>query len=410
MAGFAETLRELLGELRQQRTRTLLSLLSLTWGTAAILLLMAFSIGFEALFQERTRGMGDGVAVSWPARTTLPWLGFPRGRAVRIAREDVLALPAAVPGLEAASAEFRTSERLRRGGTVLRVNLAGVDPDYGRLRKLDPAPGSRFVSPADLAERRRVIFLGDVLAGRLFGAEDPVGKTLVLRGAPFTVIGVMQKKEQDSDYGGKDEDQAFVPGTTFQALFGARQVNDFVFRARDPGRQAECSAAVTRALAARLRFDPADRGALNVWDTTEQIRMLGWIFLGFHVILGLSGAFTLLVGAVGIANLMFLLVRRRTAEFGLKLAVGARPQQIRREVLLQSLVLVATGGGLGALLAVGVTAAIAASPLVAETGTPVIPGLLAAVTVSLLAGVGLLAGWYPARAAARLDPVLALRS
>jgi putative ABC transport system permease protein len=397
-----------------------LSLLALAWGTLAVLLLLAFSIGFEALFQERTRGMGDGVAVAWPSRTTKPWRGFAVGRAIRITRDDGLSLARVVPGLSAVSPEFSTEERVRAGDRVLRVELSGVEPCFGELRMLAPRPGSRFFTPVDLAEQRRVIFLGDALAAQLFPAVDPVavdpvpidpvGRTLVLRGAPFTVVGVLQPKLQDSDYGGLDKDRAWVPATTFQALFGARYVNDLVFRARDTGRQAECSAAVVRALGSRLGFDPTDRSALSVWDTTEQQRMLSWIFLGFHVILAISGAFTLLVGGVGVANLMFLLVRRRTPEFGLKLAVGARPAQIRREVLGQTLLLVGAGGALGAATAVVVVAVVAATPVVEQTGAPAIPPLLATVTALMLGGVGVLAGWFPARAASRLDPVVALRT
>ena len=410
MAAFGETLKELTAELRRQRTRAVLSLLALAWGTLAVLLLLAFSIGFEDLFQERTRGMGDGVAVAWPRRTTRPWRGFAVGRAIRITRDDGLLLAAAVPGLAAVSPEFTIWERVRAGDRVLRVQLSGVEPCFGGLRMLEPQAGSRFFTPVDVADKRRVIFLGDGLAAQLFPAVDPVGRTLVLRGAPFTVIGVLQPKLQDSDYGSLDKDRAFVPATTFQALFGARYVDYLVFRARDTGRQAECSAAVVAALGARLGFDPTDRGALSVWDTTEQQRMLSWIFLGFHVILGISGAFTLLVGGVGVANLMFLLVRRRTPEFGLKLAVGARPAQIRREVLGQTLLLVGAGGALGALVAVAVVAVVAATPVVEQTGAPAIPPLLATVTALMLGGVGVLAGWFPARAASRLDPVVALRT
>src|SRR5262249_20326346 len=161
------------------------------------------------LFQERTRGMGDGVAVAWPRRTTKPWRGFAVGRAIRITRDDGLALAAAVPRLAAVSPEFTTGERVRAGDRLLRIDLSGLEPCFGGLRMLAPRPGSRFFTPVDVAERRRVIFLGDGLAAQLFPAVDPVGRTLVLRGAPFTVVGVLQPKMQDSDYGSLDKDRAF---------------------------------------------------------------------------------------------------------------------------------------------------------------------------------------------------------
>ncbi len=402
-------LRELWGELRQQRVRALLSLLSITWGTLSILLLLAFSVGFEELFAERQRGLGDSIAIAFPQRTTLPHAGFPVGRRLVVERDDVQALAAGVPGLAAISAEITTRERVTLGERALRITLSGVEPVYQQLRSIAAAPGGRFVDRIDLAEGRRVIFLGDGIARLLFAAEPAVGRTLVLRGAPFLVVGVLAPKLQDSDYNGRDESRAFVPITTFTQVFGQRQVSNFVFRARDPERQAECTAAVTAALAARLRFDPADRQALSVWDTTEQQRMLGYIFLGFHLMLGISGMFTMLVGGVGIANLMFLLVRRRTAEIGLKLAVGARPAQIRREVLNSALILVGAGGVLGALLAGIAVGLVTATPLPAEVGTPRVPPLLGLGATLLLLGTGLAAGWFPARRAAQLDPVAALR-
>ncbi len=401
---------ELYRELRPQKVRAGLSLLSIAWGTLSVLLLLAFSFGFEDLFVTRSKGMGDSVAIAWPLRTTKPWQGYPSGRPLLIARDDVLALPALVPELHAISGEFVTSERVRVGASLHRVPLSGVDPTFAELRLLSPRAGSRFLNDVDARERRRVIFLGDGLASNLFGGESAVGKTLVLRNAPFTVVGVLQTKEQDSDYNGLDRNRAWIPATTFQALFGARHVSNLVFRAKEPRRQEDCSRAVVAALSRRLAFDPSDRDALNVWDTTESLRVLFFIFLGFHVMLGLSGAFTLLVGGVGIANLMYLLVRRRTREIGLKLAVGAQPRQILREWLTQTLLLVAVGAALGAGAAFALIAAVAHSSLVKEIGTPHVPPVLALVTVLLLALVGLLAGFFPARAAARLDPVVALRS
>lgn len=404
-----EAVTDLWGDLRAQRVRAALSLLSIAWGTVSLLLLMAFSFGFEELFAVRGRGMGDAVAVAWPHRTTRPWQGQPSGRRLVVDRADVLALSALVPELDAVSAEFMTAANARVGATVLRVPLSGVDPPFAQLRALVPQVGGRFFGDADIGARRRVVFLGDQLARALFGTGDPVGRMLPLRGVPFLVIGVLEQKAQDGDYGGLDSGRAWVPATTFETVFGARAIDNLVFRARDVRRQAEASRAVVAALARRLAFDPTDRDALSVWDTTEQQRMMFFIFLGFHVMLGLSGTFTMLVGGIGIANLMSLLVRRRTPEIGLKLAVGATRAQVLREWLLQALVLVGAGGLLGSGVAVAIIVAVAHSPLTADVGVPHLPLPLVVGTVSLLAVVGLLAGLGPARRAARMHPVAALR-
>lgn len=405
-----ETLGELWRDLRTQKLRALLSLLGMVWGTLALVLLLAFSFGFEELFAERSRGLGDAVAIAWPARTTRPYAGFPAGRAVTVRRADVLALPAAVTSLSAASAEFATQERARIGSAVHRIPISGVDPPFARLRQLVAAAGGRFPNERDAELRARVVFLGDALARSLFPRQDPLGKTLLLRGLPFLVVGVLQPKLQDSDYGGQDKDRAFIPATTFLQTFGQRPVSNFVYRATDPRQQEECSADVVAALAARLHFAPTDRSALSLWDTTEQQRMMFYIFLGFHTMLAIAGAFTLLVGGLGITHLMHLMVRRRTAEIGLKLALGATPARIRNEWVVQALALVTTGAGGGLLLAGAAIAAVRASPATAQVGMPFVPLPIAALVAFVLAVIGASAALLPARAAARLDPIVALRS
>ncbi|MFO1051189.1 MAG: ABC transporter permease [Planctomycetota bacterium] len=400
---------ELLAELRRHRTRTLLSLSAVAWGSFAILVLLAFSVGMQDLFERRSRGIGDGVAIAWPQRTSRPWQGLPAGRPLSFTRDDVLAVGAAVPTIDAISAEIRAQGRAEVAGQVVRVALCGVEPEYATLRALRAASGGRFLSPADIDERRRVVFLGDALARRLFGSGDPIGRSVRFGAAPWLVIGVLEAKEQDSDYGGLDADLAFVPVTSLSAATGTRAVRDIVFRAADPSRQAECTAQIVAALAARARFDPRDRQALSVWDTTEQQRMLGAIFLAFHVVLALAGVITLGAGIVGVAHLMFLVVRRRTAEIGLALAVGARPVQIRGEILRQTVALVLAGGACGVVLAVVAVAVAARAPFVSETGEPRIPWLLGVGAVLILLLAGFVAGVVPARRAARLDPVLALR-
>lgn len=407
-AALFDSAAELFAELRRQPVRALLSLSGVAWGVLSLLLLLAFSVGFGELFERRQKALGDGIAIAWPSTTTRAWRGLPAGRRLSVTRDDVRAVGAAVPGLEAISAEFAGEERIAAGASVVRVPVSGVDAEFAHLRVLEPRAGGRCIQPSDVEQRRRVIFLGDQVASALFGDVDPVGRTLVLRDATFLVVGVLRHKDQDSDYGTRDEDRVFVPATTFADVWGARFVNDFVYRAQDTALQAECTGRVVQALAARLGFDPADTGALVLWDTTEEQRMVATIFLAFHLVLGIAGVFTLLAGGVGIAQLMFLLVKRRTSEIGLLLAIGARPARIHVEVLAQTLVLVACGGLVGAGVAVALVAVGGSGPWIADIGVPRIPAALAVATVLLLATIGVAAGWYPARAAARMHPVEAL--
>ena len=201
--------------LRAHPLRTLSTVLGVAWGAFAILGLGAFGHGLEESMAARAQGMGAGIVVAWPGRTTRPWRGVPEGRVLRLEAADVRALRA-LPGAELVSPEFARNEAVHRGERVFRPQVTGVDPSYGALRNLVPEPGGRFLSPLDLEQARRVVVLGDRVARQLFDGREAVGRTLELAGAPYTVVGVARPKEQDSDYGALDEardiKRALTPG------------------------------------------------------------------------------------------------------------------------------------------------------------------------------------------------------
>jgi len=399
--------------LANERGRALSSVLGVAWGTFAVVGLQAFGIGLEESMALRAQGMGEAIVVAWPSRTTLPWRGVPEGRGLHVSADDVRALPGDVPEIAAVSPEYGRSLRMRRGTRVFRPQVTGVDPVYGELRNLVPEPGGRFFGPRDLAERRRVVFLGDKVARQLFPDEEAVrvaGAELVLGGTPFTVIGVMRPKDQDSNYGSIDDERVFVPASTFEQVFGARYVSNLVYRAKSRELLPRAIDGVYASLGRRLGFDPDDRAAIDTWDTTEGDQIRGRAFQSMNVMTFLAGLFTLLVGTLGVGNLMYLLVKRRTGEIGIRLALGTPPRSILVGFLAETLVLVAAGGALGFLAAIGLAELVAATPAVEKLGHARVSPTLGAGVVALLFGVALAAGWFPARRAARLDPVLALRS
>lgn len=320
-----------------------------------------------------------------------------------------LFLQQGVPGMGLVSPEYSRGENLEVGPNVFRTTLSGVFPDYGMMRNMKAAAGGRFLNEEDERLGRRVIFLGDRTKRQLFRNEDAIGRQVVLAGSPFTVIGVLAQKEQDSDYNGKDEIRCCIPASTYRRLFGDRFVDNFVYQAKDRARTEEVVAGVYQALGKRLGFDPTDRDALNTWDTTEGDRVRDTIFGAMDLMTALAGTLTLLVGGLGVGNLMFVLVRRRTTEIGIQMAVGALPRWILMEVLLQTLFLVALGGLCGFLGAWGLAQVIALTPLTESLGYPHISWRSAVGTIGLLMAVGLAAGIVPARRAAYLDPVKALQ-
>ncbi|HNU83949.1 MAG TPA: ABC transporter permease, partial [Thermoanaerobaculia bacterium] len=211
---------QFLRDARAQRLRLALTIGGLAWGTAAVVLLLAFGEGFGRQQMVRQQGLGESIVINWPMRTTLPWQGLPRGRTIAMTPEDLTWLRREVPEIARLSEEFqRGRARIAWQDRSLAVNLTATNVEYGAMRNLVPSAGGRFLNEVDLAERRRVVFLGDAIAAELFGNEsEVVGRTVRIDGVPFLVIGVMAKKLQDSSYNGRDENRATIPSTTFRAL------------------------------------------------------------------------------------------------------------------------------------------------------------------------------------------------
>jgi len=283
-----------------------------------------------------------------------------------------------------------------------------VSPIFGEMRSLVPQAGGRFINAMDIENRRRVAFLGDQFAKDLFGKEDPVGKVFIAQGSPFLVVGVLKEKEQDSSYSGRDKDKMFIPATTLKALTGQKYVDLFIYKAKTPDGNKALTSEVNRVLGRRLHYDPKDTEAIKIWDTTEMFTFMDAFMLGFQLFLGIIGSLTLVVGGIGVSNIMNVVVEERTREIGIKMALGAKSGSILKQFLMETMVLTGAGGAIGLLLSIAICSAFPKS-LVEYVGLPVVSPLVAALTASALGLVGLLAGYFPARDASRLDPVVAMK-
>jgi putative ABC transport system permease protein len=409
--------RNLFRDLIRQPLRTALTLSGVVWGTFSVVLLLAFGDSVGRAQIKRFHGMGTGIVLIFPSRTTLPWQGFVKGKPVRITPETVEAIPDKVPGIEFMSPEFVGSRVIRHGRLEFRNTVRGVNPQFEPMRNTIAAKG-RFIDPEDMAGRKRVCFIGDVLAEDLFATDEPVGKSVFLDGVPFLVVGVMQKKLQSSNYNGqRDERCAFIPWTTYASLYGSKYVSNIIFRPLDRERSKAVMTGVQEHLAQLIGFDPADPDALSVWDTMEFEKQFTTFFMAFTIFLGLIGSFTLLVGGVGVASIMRVVVEERTREIGVKLAVGARRRTVLMQFFCESMVLMLLGGALGLGLSAGVLQVLKAFgrgeagelSFVGFVGIPVLNPMVIAVTVLVLLAIGVVAGFIPARTAASTDPIEALR-
>ncbi|KAA3605457.1 MAG: ABC transporter permease [Planctomycetota bacterium] len=403
------TVRAWLNELGEQKGRTFGTLFGVAWGSFAMLAMLSTSAGIRVKLSEEGQALGRDIVIVWPQRTSKAFQGMPSGRYLTLDREDVKVLRG-LPALEALSEEFTRFETLQRGQRVVQAGVSGVAPEFGPLRNLKAQAGGRFLHARDLEENRRVAFLGPELAKLLFEQSDPIGGRFQLNQVSFTVVGVAQSKKQSSDYSGLDAYRICIPATTFTQVFQTRFVSNLVLKAPTSGQVPELLDQLYQRLGQRLKFDPGDRQALYIWDTTQDQKLRDYIFLAVDLLIGLAGAFTLFVGGLGVGNFMYLSTKRRTREFGIQLAIGAEPAWIRKDVLVQSLALMLFGGGLGAALASIWIGVLRAGPWVETLGSPQLSPWLATGVTLLLILSGLTAAWFPARKASRLDPVEALRT
>jgi len=402
--------REFLADLRAQRLRTALTVMGIAWGTVAVVVLLAFGVGLERQTRKRFHGLGDRIVILWGGRTTVAYHGFGEGRYIRLHENVGEQLTREIPDIVMISPEYSNRRTpIRRGIRSAQPNITGINPIYGTMRNIIPEMGGRFINENDLAQRRRVAFLGDELAELLFEDEAPVGQQVFIGETPFTVIGVMQPKLQNSSYNGRDKDRVFIPASTHTAIFGNRYVNNFVYRVRDANLSEAIEAQVYQLLSRRYTFDPADEDALAIWDTAEVERMFGNLFFGFHVFFALVGSFTLTVGGIGVANIMYIVVRERTREIGIKRSVGAKKRDILVQFFAETFMVVGLGAICGFLLSYGLIWVGSFVPMQDFVGTPTVSPLVGVVTLSLLAAIGFMAGLFPARKAANLDPVECLR-
>jgi putative ABC transport system permease protein len=401
-------LRQMLHDVRNQKMRTALTLFGITWGTVSVALLVSFGEALQKRIVKNQRGLGENIVICWPSRTSIPYQGLGKGRRVRVTEEDIEALRREIPNAVFSGEYARDKSAFRRERVRLSPDMSATSPVFAAMRNVIPAGGGRFVNDLDVDRRRRVVFLGDKLKDDLFGKDDAVGKTVMIDNVPFLVIGVMQEKAQDSSYSGRDKDKAFLPESTYRGLFSERYVDNFIFQAANSADVPQVTEKVFEVLSRRLKFDPKDKEALGTWDTTEGEKFFKVFFGTFRAFLAIIGSFTLIVGGIGVSNIMYVVVEERTREIGVKLAVGAKPRFILTQFLTETLTLTAIGGVLGFLFTLGV---IAVFPVQLDeyVGTPEASPVVILTTAALLGLIGLAAGYFPARRASQLDPVVALK-
>ena len=407
-----DTLNEIVHYLRQYKARTLMTMFGIIWGTISIVVLLAFGVGVEKSMSRNMHGMGECVVIVWPGRTSMAYAGFNIGRTIQLHEEDAELLRREIPEIREISPEYSTwNVPLRVGDKVNKPNLSGIIPEYADMRSIQAQPGGRWLNEWDIRDRKRVIFLGYTLKNFLFGeTSQAVGQYVYVGDSPFLVIGVLAKKTQNSSYSARDEDRAFMPASTFHSLFGHRTVNNLVYRPKDPTQAEPLRDRIYEVMASRYRFNPTDKQALGVWDTTEMDEFIHYFSLGLKLFLTIIGVMTLTVGGIGLANIMYVVVQERTYEIGIRRSMGAKRRHIMGQFILETLIIMTVSSLIGLFISLLIIKGLVLIPKLDDyVGTPVINFSVALATMIILSVIGFVAGFFPARKAAGLNVVECLR-
>ncbi|HEX2168522.1 MAG TPA: ABC transporter permease [Longimicrobiales bacterium] len=392
-----------LEDVRTQKMRLTLTLFGIFWGTFAVVVLLAFGTGLERLAEEEM-ATGTGVVRLGSGLTYKAWRGLPEGRRILLRPQDAQLLRREVAGIALLSEATSSNSTLRAAERTVQGSLYGIEPDYAVLRELEVDAGGRFINHRDIAERRHVAVVGSGLGAQLFGDSDAIGRQFLMNGSTFKVVGVLRRRE-----GFDNDTRVFIPATTYRIIAGSTTISSIVYSPDSPEIGAQTLQHAFDLLAARHQFDATDNRALAQWDASEFEQEIRFFLLALKIFLAVVGGFTLLVGGIGVANIMFVVVRERRVEIGVKRAMGARRIHIIGQFMSEAALLVGLGALLGFLFAVIVVKLIGLIPATEEMGEPVISGGVAAMTAVVLALVALAAGVFPARQAAHLDPVTCLR-
>ena len=412
-----EILQEAWIALRRGRTRSLLTMMGIVWGIVAVTLLIAYGSGFRQVLVGAFNAFGKGAVTCWGEQTSEQPGGQRAGKKVRFELADLDAVKAEATLVKHACLETVKWLPIAYADRLANTAIRGVCPEYGEMRNEVPSEG-RWISPSDEVERHRVVFLGNRVKEQLFSGRTAVGETVQIGGVRFTVIGVMERKMQLSNYFTSDDRSVFIPFSVAGELWNTRYPQVLIFEPVAPQFEKKAEAQVLAAVAGRQQFSPTDKKAIQMFGREEFRPIIDGLTIGLQVLLLFIGALTLGIGGVGVMNIMLVSVDERIREIGLRRALGARKWHIRLQFLAETMMLMLLGGIIGIALSYVLSALLPSLPLLGPlfedtSGKGDIHLRVSAMAVLgsaiVLLFVGVLSGMVPALRASRLDPVEALR-
>jgi putative ABC transport system permease protein len=427
-----ETLVQTFQNLRANKLRSFLTMFGILWGVISVVILSATGEGFRQGNEKVLKELGKNIAIVWGGRTSKQVGGERAGRRIFLTADDAKAIQEQSRLVEVATPEIsRGGLRVKSKYNAASPSVHGIEPSYQHIRTIDLETGRQFTWE-DERQVHRLAIVGDDIAKQLFSGRSPLGEPLTINGITYTVVGKIRHKDQDSNYSGPDNDKVFIPFAAMSKDFPPPnatvpgQVSNIIIAPKDwvvadlPRQFAERTGPIREidwalekdvrgVLARRKGFDPADTEAMWMWDTSVNSLMFGRMVDTMRDFFTTVGFITLALGGIGVMNIMLIAVRERTREIGVRKALGATTGQILRQFFLEGFFLTMLSGGIGMAIALLICAGINTLPMPERFVGMVLSPQAAMLTVASLVTIGILTALYPARRAAELPPVEALR-
>ncbi len=400
---------DIFDSVRRHKLRAFLTAFGVFWGIFMVVLLLGVGTGLErGVTQIFKDDAFNSVWIEGGGKTSVPFDGLPPGRQISLTLRDLELLRSGLPGIENLTPRIsvKTTEPVtfdRQSGAFPIWAIAPGNQVVERTQLL----AGRLMNQLDISEARRVAVIGSRVAQLLFGEEhDPIGQRIQIQGTNFLVVGTF------TDVGGEGElRRIYIPYTAHLRSFDSNpEVTFLIFTVKDGFHAVDFDKQIRTLLAASHRFAVTDYGAVYVWNSLETYRKFQALFLGIHFFVGIVGFGTLCAGLIGVTNVMFIAVKERTREIGIRKAIGATPRKILTMILSESLALTIVSGYLGLLAGVGTIELIRSFGVESEyfRDPEVDLGVAVWALVALVLG-GVVAGYVPAQHAARVNIIEALR-
>src|SRR4051812_19940744 len=384
--------------------RTSLTMLGIIIGVAAVIAMVSIGNGAKAQIEANIASLGQNTIGIWSGNFRRGGVSMGFGSAGTLTKEDMQAIQREVPGVLAISPEVRSGAQVAAGNQNISTSIMGVSASYPEFRNWTFGSGGPF-SEQDVNGQAKVALLGKTTATTLFGETDPVGQTVRIRNVPFTIVGLLNPK--GAGFGGQDQDDVImIPWTSaLTRLTGGTTFRNLSMQGASADQLEEISESITSLLRQRHRLQDGVDDDFSIRTQTETLETFTSTAKTMTMLLGSIAGVSLLVGGIGIMNIMLVSVTERTREIGIRMAVGAKSGDILSQFLAEAVTLSIVGGIAGIAIGVGVSRLISAN-----MGWPVLTSSNA-ITVAFLfsAAIGIFFGFYPARKAAQLDPIESLR-